>query len=212
MRIPPKYHPEILTRHAAGQSDQAIATWLAHLAPPITVSRVAVLQTRQRLGGGTKPTAKPPASGKASGAQGVKARAARTAQEAKDHNQRGAVLIGVALGTDPTRAHLAELQVLLDLQQKVNSDPLMTLPEKIRHTTSLAQAMSKVRIEAELQKRIAELEQERAAEVQALSDDRRQVDLDRKRLEEERRELDEEWTRLRAERQILCATPPEQAP
>lgn len=208
MRIPPKLHPEIISRHDAGQSDQAIADWLARLDPPVTVSRVAVLQTRQRLTG-TKPTPRQPkiqaAGGKLSGAQGAMIRAARTAQEAKDHRKRGAVIIGIADESDLNRAHLYQLQVLLDLQGKINVDPFMTLPEKVRHSTSLAQAMAKVRSEAELERRLAQLEHERAAEAEQLAAARRDVEVERRRVEAERKELDDAWRKLNEERSLFAS-------
>lgn len=211
MRIPPKLHPEIMARHAAGQSDQAIADWLAHLDPPVTVSRIAILQTRQRLTG-IKPTprsaAQPagtPSSGKLSGAQGAKARAVRSAQEAKDHRKRGAVIVSVPAEPNIQRLHIYQLLVLADLQNKLNSDPIMTLPDKIRMGATIAQAMAKLQVQAEQEKRIEELERERAVEVEDLKAELRRVEIDQRRNEAERAQLDEEWKKLREEQARLAA-------
>lgn len=206
-RIPPELLPEIAARHAAGQSDPAIVDWLAHRDPPVLVSRIAILKARRRATASpaaTKQAAPKQAggsgSGKLSGAAGAKIRAARTTQEAADHKKRGTVIIHVPPETRTERAHLHTLGVLLDLQVKVNADTLMGLPEKIRQTVMIAQAMAKIRMEAELERRIEQLEQERAVEAQVLVSERQAVEIERKRVEAERREIDEEWAKLRAER------------
>lgn len=207
MRIPPKLLPEIAARHAAGQSDKAIAHWLAHLDPPVTVSRIAVLQARKRAGA-TRPAAVPKpqlASGKLSGAQGAKVRAQRTAQEAKDHKKRGKVIINVPTETRTERAHLHALAVQLELQGLINADPIMTLPDKLRASAMVAQAMSKLSTQAELEKRIEELERERAVEVEDLKAELRRVEIDQRRNEAERAQLDEEWKKLREEQARLAA-------
>lgn len=211
MRIPPKLHPEIMARHAAGQSDQAIADWLAHLDPPITVSRVAILQTRQRLGG-VKPTPRSaapptstPSSGKLSGAQGAKVRAVRTTQEAKDHKKRGAVIISVPAERNTERAHSHALAVQLELQGIVNADTVMTLPDKLRASSIIAQAIAKLSVQAELERKFEELEHERAVEVEDLKAELRKVEIDRRRLEAERAQLDDEWKKLREEQARLAA-------
>jgi len=202
MRIPPKLLPEIAARHAAGQSDKAIAHWLAHLDPPVTVSRIAVLQARKRAGA-TRPAAMPKpqlASGKLSGAQGAKLRVQRTSQEAKDHKKRGKVIINVPAETRTERAHLHALAVQLELQGLINADPIMTLPDKLRASAMVAQAMSKLSMQAELERQIEQLEHERAIEAQVLVSERQSIEIERKRIEAERREIDEEWAKLRAER------------
>ena len=214
MRIPPKLHPEIMARHAAGQSDQAIADWLAHLDPPVTVSRVAILQTRQRLGGVKPRSAAPPTStpssgklsgGKLSGAQGAKVRAIRTTQEAKDHKKRGAVIISVPAERNTERAHSHALAVQLELQGIVNADTVMTLPDKLRASSIIAQAIAKLSVQAELERKIEELEHERAVEVEDLKAELRRVEIDQRRNEAERAQLDEEWKKLREEQARLAA-------
>ena len=202
MRIPPKLLPEIAARHAAGQSDKAIAHWLAHLDPPVTVSRIAVLQARKRAGA-TRPAAMPTrqlASGKLSGAQGAKVRAQRTSQEAKDHKKRGKVIINVPPESRTERAHLHALAVQLELQGLINADPIMTLPDKLRASATIAQAISKLSMQAELERQIEQLRHERAVEAQVLVAERQTVEIEQRRIEAERREIDEEWAKLRAER------------
>lgn len=215
MKIPPSLHAELMARHAAGQSDPAIRDWLARLDPPVTVSRVAILQTRQRLTG-VKPAPRSqqqasaqvtPASsgGKASGAAGAKVRAARAAVEAAQHSKRGTVIINIPPETRTERAHLHALAVQLELQGLINADPIMTLPDKLRASCAIAQAMSKLSTQAELEKRIEQLEHERAVEAQVLVAERQAVEIERKRIEAERREIDEEWAKLRAERACQSA-------
>jgi len=202
MKIPPQLHPDIIQRHTAGQSDAAIARWLATLDPPIHVSRIAILQLRQKHLGTkprqSQPTSTPstPSGGKLSGAAGAKVRAARTTQEAADHKKRGPVIIHVPPETRTERAHLHTLGVLLDLQVKVNADTLMGLPEKIRQTATVAQAMSKLQVQAELEKRIEQLEHERAVEVQKFAAERNTLEIERRRNEAERKDLDEAWRKL----------------
>lgn len=209
MKIPPQLYPEILARSTAGQSDAAIARWLATIDPPINVSRIAILQLRQKHLG-PKPAApaaqqvSTPAS-KPSGAQNRAARAVRSAQEAAQHAKRGKVIINVPPESRTERAHLHALAVQLELQGLINADPIMTLPDKLRASAMVAQAMSKLSTQAELEKRIEELERERAVEVEDLKAELRRVEIDQRRNEAERAQLDEEWKKLREEQARLAA-------
>lgn len=98
------------------------------------------------------------------------------------------------------RAHLYELQRLLSVQHEVETAGLPA-PAKARILVSIAQAMAKLRTDAELERRIEQLEYERSTEVADMLALRRAVDIERKRNEAERKQLDEEWARLREERQ-----------
>jgi hypothetical protein len=141
---------------------------------------------------------------KASGAQNAKARAERQAEEATAHQHRGAVLVDLPAPA-LERVHIFELEVLAAYQVAINKDGLMTLPEKVRQSAMLAQAMAKLATQADLERRIEELEQQRATEVEDLKADRRQVEMERRRTEGERAKLQEEWGKLRAEQERLSA-------
>lgn len=203
MAIPSALHPEILSRHRAGQSDGAIAHWLSTLDPPVIIGRVGVLKLRQRLTAEpAKPAARPViTSNKPSGAQGRAARAAESARERKQHQARGgAVVIDVKPEQRTERAHLHALAVQLRLQELVNADVVMTLPDKLRASCAIAQAMSKLSVQAELERRIEILERERAAEAEILVAERQKVEIERRRIDAERRALDVAWAELRAQK------------
>lgn len=196
MAIPSELHSEILSRHSAGQSDSAIVRWLSTLDPPIVVGRVAVLKLRQRL----TQAAEHVTGHKASGAQGRAARAAESARERKQHQARGgAVVIDVKPEQRTELAHLHALAVQLKLQELVNADVVMTLPDKLRASCAIAQAMSKLSVQAELERRIEILERERAAEAEILVAERQKVEIERRRIDAERQALDAAWAELRRE-------------
>lgn len=205
MKIPRELLPEILARHQKGQSDSAIVRWLATLDPPIAVVRLTVRQARMLAAkqAGAGPERKPAKvvplfPGKASGSQNRKRQKAEKEREQADHEDRGEARVSVKTKGTVDRAHLYQLEVLLDLQQKINDDEIMTLPDKVRHSTQIAQAMAKVRNEAELERRIEELEHQRAVEVEELAADQRANEVEKRRLEAERRQLDAEWAKVRS--------------
>lgn len=211
MRIPRELLPEIRTRHTRGHSDQAIVDWLK--TQGIKVSRIAVLRARGRAASALADDAPPapapaaPASplvdGKPSGAQNRKTQETKRWQEGLDQVERGPTVFSVEAEDDPKRAHLYELQVLLQLQDKVNKDPFMTLPDKARQTTAIAQAMGRIRAEAEWQKRIEELETRLADVTEDLDKERTEVEREARRLEALRRELESERKKLDEERRKL---------
>lgn len=200
MAIPSELHPEILSRHSAGQSDGAIVRWLSTLDPPVLVGRVAVLKLRQRLTQAAEHVPKHVTGHKASGARGRAARAAESARERKQHQARGGgvVVIDVKPEKRTERAHLHALAVQLRLQELVNADEVMTLPDKLRASCAIAQAMSKLSVQAELERRIEVLERERAAEAEILVAERQKVEIERRRIDAERQALDAAWAELRA--------------
>ena len=200
MAIPSELHPEILSRHSAGQSDSAIVRWLSTLDPPVVVGRVAVLKLRQRLTPAAEHVPEHVTGHKASGAQGRAARAAESARERKQHQARGGgvVVIDVKPEQRTERAHLHALAVQLRLQELVNADVVMTLPDKLRASCAIAQAMSKLSVQAELERRIEILERERAAEAEILVAERQKVEIERRRIDAERQALDAAWAELRA--------------
>ena len=202
MAIPSALHPEILSRHSAGQSDSAIAHWLSTLDPPVIIGRVGVLKLRQRLTAEPAKSAARPVitSNKPSGAQGRAARAAESARERKQHQARGGgvVIIDVKPEKRTERAHLHALAVQLRLQELVNADEVMTLPDKLRASCAIAQAMSKLSVQAELERRIEVLERERATEAEILVAERQKVEIERRRIDAERQALDAAWAELRA--------------
>jgi len=200
MAIPSELHPEILSRHSAGQSDGAIVRWLSTLDPPVVVGRVAVLKLRQRLTQEAEHVPEHVTGHKASGAQGRAARAAESARERKQHQARGGgvVVIDVQPEKRTERAHLHALAVQLRLQELVNADEVMTLPDKLRASCAIAQAMSKLSVQAELERRIEVLERERAAEAEILVAERQKVEIERRRIDAERQALDAAWAELRA--------------
>jgi len=195
MAIPGELYPEILSRHRAGQSDSAIVRWLSTLDPPVVVGRIAVLKLRQRL----SETAEHVTRHKASGAQGRAARAAESEREQRQHAARGGgvVVIEIPPEANTERAHLHALAVQLRLQALVNADTVMTLPDKLRASCAIAQAMSKLSVQAELERRIECLERERAAEADILVAERQKVEIERRRVDAERAELNERWAQLR---------------
>jgi hypothetical protein len=101
---------------------------------------------------------------------------------------------------NPERAHLYEIDRLLNMQYLIETDTGIPNEEKARLLMGFAQAMAKLRTEAELEQRIEQLEHERAVEAQVLVSERQTLEIERKRVEAERREIDEEWAKLRAER------------
>lgn len=70
----------------------------------------------------------------------------------------------------------------------------------------MTQAISKLSTQADLERRIEELERERSIEAQVLVSERQAIKIDQRRIEAERREIDEDWARLRAERGSLGRT------
>ncbi len=149
-KINPELGPSIIQKHLAGLTDRQIADWLATLAPPVQATRLDVLRARQRY------MAQNPLS-TTSGAANRRAQQKRKRQERKSK----------AFGTSPTpkpcdnpeRAHLWQLQRLLDLQMAVETDEAITLADKIRATTSIAQAMGKISANAECEREAKELEE-----------------------------------------------------
>lgn len=205
MKIPRELLPEILARHKKGQSDIAIVHWLATLDPPIKVVRLTVRQARMVAAkqAGETPKAKPSNvvsifGGKKSGAQNRKARKAQDEREQKDQSERGETIITVETLPTVENAHVYELEVLLKYQVRVNEDAVMTLPEKIRNSILLAGQMARLKTDAELERRIAELEKERSVEVEELAADQRANEVEKRRLEAERRQLDAEWAKVRS--------------
>lgn len=124
----------------------------------------------------------------------------RREREAEECTAQGGSLADVPRCDNLERAHLYELQRLLAVQHEVETAGLPA-PAKARILVSIAQAMAKLRTDAELERRIEQLEHERATEVADMLALRRAVDIERKRNEAERKQLDEEWARLREERQ-----------
>lgn len=153
----------------------------------------------------------PPVIGtkKPSGHQYTKARKLRTATEQARHAARLAAAGQVALTLEPCRnlmqAHLYELQRILDLQHLILTDPAIPNEDKARHVTAFAQAMAKLRMDAELERQIEMLEQERAVESDKLEAERRKVDIERRKNEADRLELDAAWAKLNEERARLGA-------
>lgn len=151
------------------------------------------------------PQAAPPVrspSGKPSGAQFEQARKARRAAEQARHAARLAAsgkVLAVEPCRNPERAHLYEIDRLLNMQYLIETDTGIPNEEKARLLMGFAQAMAKLRTEAELEQRIEQLEHERAVEAQVLVSERQTLEIERKRVEAERREIDEEWARLRKE-------------
>jgi hypothetical protein len=143
--------PSIIQKHLAGLTDQQIADWLATLAPPVQATRLDVLRARQRCQD-QNPLSEP------SGAANRRTQQERKRKERGDQKSK-------AFGTSPLpkpcdnaeRAHLWQLQRLLDLQMAVESDEQMTLGEKIRATTSISQAMGKISASAECEREADDL-------------------------------------------------------
>lgn len=156
----------------------------------------------------------PPVTGtkKPSGHQYTKARKLRVAAEQARHAARLAAAGQVALTLEPCRnlmqAHLYELQRILDLQHLILTDSAIPNEDKARHLTAFAQAMAKLRMEAELERQIESLEQERAVESEKLEAERRKVDIERRKNEADRLELDAAWAKLNEERARLGAEQP----
>lgn len=148
-----------------------------------------------------------PKAGKLSGAQFEQARKARKAAEQARHAARlaasGQISLTVEHCKNPERAHLYQIERLLYRQFVIETDDRIPNEEKGRLVMGFAQAMAKLRTEAELEKRIAELEHAREVEVDDLKADRREVEVERRRLEQERAQLDEEWVKLKEERDRL---------
>lgn len=159
------------------------------------------------------PQAAPPVrspSGKPSGAQFEQARKARRAAEQARHAARLAASGKVSVVEpcrNPERAHLYEIDRLLNMQYLIETDTGIPNEEKARLLMGFAQAMAKLRTEAELEQRIEQLEHERAIEAQVLVSERQTLEIERKRIEAERREIDEEWAKLRTERAGKSCTP-----
>jgi multidrug efflux pump subunit AcrA (membrane-fusion protein) len=107
------------------------------------------------------------------------------------------VVIEIPPEANTERAHLHALAVQLRLQALVNADTVMTLPDKLRASCAIAQAMSKLSVQAELERRIECLERERAAEADILVAERQKVEIERRRVDAERAELNERWAQLR---------------
>lgn len=151
-----------------------------------------------------------PKAGKLSGAQFEQARKARKAAEQARHAARlaasGQISLTVEHCKNPERAHLYQIERLLYRQFVIETDDRIPNEEKGRLVMGFAQAMAKLRLEAELEKRIEELEHERAVEAQVLVSERQTLEIERKRVEAERREIDEEWAKLRTE-QARSANP-----
>lgn len=191
-KVPHELIEEILARHAKGQSDPSIATWLASLDPPIIVGSDAVRKIRKQSGQPTLTGAKAETlnPNKASGAAGRKAKAARDSQEAADHGKRGAVVLEVAEEADPLRAHVYQLQVCLELQRKVAADTVMTLPDKIRFSTLLGQTIAKLRTDAEIEKTHDEIRKAWAVRLAELDARETEIKREEKRLRELRRDLE----------------------
>lgn len=153
----------------------------------------------------------PPAIGpkKLSGHQYTKARKVRTAAEQARHAARLAAAGQVALTVDPCRdplqAHLYEIQRILDLQHLILTDPNIPNEDKARHLTAFAQAMAKLRTDAELERKIEALEKERAVESEKLEAEVRRVKIEARRIEADRAELDAAWAKLHQERARIAA-------
>ena len=181
-KISPSLWPGIYERHVDGQTDQQIADWLATLSPAVHASRLDVCRARQRYERQRYPEA--PSANKESGAQGRR-RAKQERREQRDERRRrmlGLSLAPVEACTLPERAHLYQLRVLLNLQHAINSDPIMSLPEKARHTVAIAQAMGRIRTEAELQRQVDALESELNETIEALAKERDELELERHQL------------------------------
>lgn len=165
----------------------------------------------------TTASASPPAHGtkKPSGHQFTKARRARTAAEQARHAARLAAAGAVALTLEPCtnlmQAHLYELQRILDLQHLILTDPAIPNEDKARHLTAFAQAMAKLRMEAELEKKIELLEAERAVESDKLEAERRKVGIEQRKNEADRIQLDAAWAKLNEERARLAEALPQAA-
>lgn len=219
MRVPKHLLPEILARHAAGQSDQSICDWLARLSPPVQVTRVGLMKARKRATPGSaapprvpKPPAKPAAQAaarlarpKRSGAQNRKAAAAQAAQFAAGYKGRTAFVPPIPEETDPLRGHLYDLRTLLSYQHAVNTDPVMNLPEKIRASTTIAQAMGRIQIQAEVQRKLEQAIEERTQEVADFAEDLRAIEVQKKALAAEKAEIEAEWIRIQEARAKFAA-------
>jgi len=182
-KISPSLWPGIYERHAAGQTDQQIADWLATLSPAVHASRLDVCRARQRYE--RQRYLEASLANKESGAQGRRRRAMQDSREQRDERKRrtlGFSLAPVEACTLPERAHLYQLRVLLNLQHAINSDPIMSLPEKARHTVAMAQAMGRIRTEAELQRQVDALESELNETIEALAKERDELELERHQL------------------------------
>lgn len=146
-----------------------------------------------------------PSQAKSSGAQNRKRQRERQVAEQAAHAAQLAAAGQLALNlepcTDPEKAHLYQIRVLMDIQHQVLTNPHITAEAKVRHVTQVAQALGRIKVEAELQQRIAQLEEQRATEVADLLADRREVEITRRRNEAEQQRLDEEWSKLRAEQE-----------
>jgi hypothetical protein len=60
---------------------------------------------------------------------------------------------------DIESSHWWELQLLVDLQFQVASDPVMTFADRIRNTVAIAQAMARIAPLADLEAKILKLEE-----------------------------------------------------
>jgi len=60
----------------------------------------------------------------------------------------------------PLRAHLYQLERLTYYQNQIDNDPGMLMPDKARMSVQIAQAMGKIKVEAELQAQVDLLERE----------------------------------------------------
>lgn len=78
------------------------------------------------------------------------------------------------------RAHFWQLQRLLDLQMEIEKDEVMTLDDKIRHTCSVSQAMSKINLQADIEREVDELKGDLDAKIRELHEAKQQLQLDRK--------------------------------
>lgn len=190
MKIPSDRLDEIRQRHEAGQSDPQIAVWLAGLLPPIYVTPDAIRKARGRSA--AKSADKPETSAKPSGAVNRKRKAVERDKEARDHAERGGVVLDTPFDGNPMRAHLYELTLLLELQRKVAFDEVMTLPDKVRFCTQIGQTIAKLRVDAEIELEQEEIRRERAKELAEMQQLEQELEREKKALATLRRQLEQQ--------------------
>jgi len=147
-------------------------------------------------------------SRKPSGAQFEQARKARRAAEQARHAARLAASGKVSVVEpcrNPERAHLYEIDRLLNMQFLIETDSGIPNEEKARLLMGFAQAMSKLQTQAELERRIEELEAQRAEEAEQMLAAQSTVEVARLQMEAERKDLDNTWRKLNEERARFAA-------
>jgi hypothetical protein len=203
VKIPRELIEQIKGRHAQGQSDRSIATWLGSLDPPIQVGEDAVRKIRKRT---TEPDkvspVTPPANvdggavtpepAKPSGAANRRRQAEERAREAGQHAERGSVVLAIPFDADPMRSHLYELRVQLELQRQVAADTIMTLPDKVRYCTQIGQTIARLRVDAEIEAEQEEIRRERAVELAEMQRLEKELEREKKELGALRRQLEKQ--------------------